>query len=386
MVKRSAEADARRKKYLSNLLKKDPKEIKFCVMAAGHGGLAMAGHLGIMGFKVNLYNRGKNKILPVKERGSIKVEGEVNGIGKINIASNKIKECLEGVDVIMVAVPAIGHRFMAETCAPYLKENQIVVLNPGRTLGSLEFFQVLKEKGLKTVPFIAEAQTFIYASRAIGPAHAKIFGVKNAVPLATLPAYWIPGVVKVLNIAYPQFVAGDNIFKTSFNNIGAVFHPALTVLNAAWIEETHGDFEYYIQGASESVAKVLEAIDNERLQVAAALGIKAMSAKNWLYTAYSATGKNLYEAIHDNPGYMGIKAPDRLHHRYIDEDVPMSLVTLSSLGKMLKVKTPTIDLVIHCASIMRGIDFWAKGRTVEQLGLKGKTIKEIRMFAVSGEL
>ncbi|MFW6124041.1 MAG: NAD/NADP octopine/nopaline dehydrogenase family protein [Acidobacteriota bacterium] len=386
MVKRSAEADARRKKYLSNLLKKDPKEIKFCVMAAGHGGLAMAGHLGIMGFKVNLYNRGKNKILPVKERGSIKVEGEVNGIGKINIASNKIKECLEGVDVIMVAVPAIGHRFMAETCAPYLKENQIVVLNPGRTLGSLEFFQVLKEKGLKTVPFIAEAQTFIYASRAIGPAHAKIFGVKNAVPLATLPAYWIPGVVKVLNIAYPQFVAGDNIFKTSFNNIGAVFHPALTVLNAAWIEETHGDFEYYIQGASESVSKVLEAIDNERLQVAAALGIKAMSAKNWLYTAYSATGKNLYEAIHDNPGYIGIKAPDRLHHRYIHEDVPMSLVTLSSLGKMLKAETPTIDLIIHCASIMTGIDFWKKGRTIEKLGLKGKSIKEIRVFAVSGEM
>jgi opine dehydrogenase len=386
MVKRSAEADARRKKYLSNLLKKDPKEIKLCVLGAGHGGLAMAGHLAIMGFKVNLYNRGKNKILPVKERGSIKVEGEVEGIGKINIASNKIEECLENVDVIMIAVPAIGHRFMAETCSPFLKENQIIVLNPGRTLGSLEFFQVLKEKGLKTVPFIAEAQTFIYASRTRGPAHAKIFGVKNSVPVATLPAYWIPGVVKVLNIAYPQFVPGDNIFKTSFNNIGAVFHPALSVLNAAWIEETHGDFEYYVQGASESVAKVLETIDSERLQVAAALGIKAMSAKNWLYTAYSATGKNLYEAIHDNPGYLGIKAPDRLHHRYIDEDVPMSLVTLSSLGKMLKVETPTIDLIIHCASIMRGVDFWEKGRTVEQLGLKGKTIKEIRMFAVSGEI
>jgi len=386
MVKRSAEADSRRKKYLKNLINKNPKDIKFAVLAAGHGGLAMAGHLAIMGFKVNLYNRGKPKILPVKERGSIKVEGGVEGIGKINVASNKIEECIKGVDVIMVAVPAFGHRFMAETCAPYLKENQIVVLNPGRTLGSLEFFQVLKEKGLKTVPFIAEAQTFIYASRAMGPAHAKIFGIKNAVPVATLPAYWIPGVLKVLNIAYPQFVPGDNIFKTSFNNIGAVFHPALTLLNAAWIEETHGDFEYYVQGASESVCKVLEAIDDERLQVAAALGIKAMSARNWLYTAYSATGKNLYEAMHDNPGYLGIKAPDRLHHRYIDEDVPMSLVTISSLGKMLKVETPTIDLIIHCASVMREIDFWKIGRTVEKLGLKGKTIKEIRMFAVSGEL
>jgi len=35
---------------------------------------------------------------------------------------------------------------------------------------------------------------------------------------------------------------------------------------------------------------------------------------------------------------------------------------------------------------MRGIDFWKTGRTVEKLGLKGKTIREIRMFAVSGEI
>jgi opine dehydrogenase len=122
------------------------------------------------------------------------------------------------------------------------------------------------------------------------------------------------------------------------------------------------------------------------MAVAAALGIKALSARAWLYTAYSATGKDLYEAIHDNPGYLGINAPDRLHHRYVDEDVPMSLVPIASLGEMLKVETPTIRAVIHIASIMRGIDFWEIGRTVEKLGIKGMSIKEILLLAVTGEL
>ena len=135
-----------------------------------------------------------------------------------------------------------------------------------------------------------------------------------------------------------------------------------------------------------SVARVLENLDKERLDVAAALGFKAMSAKNWLYTAYSATGKDLYEAIQDNPGYLGIKAPDRLHHRYIDEDVPMSLVPLASIGEMLKVETPTIKFIIHIASLMRGIDFWKVGRTVDKLGIKGLSIKEIRLLAVTGEI
>ena len=33
------------------------RDIAFCVVGAGHGGLAMAGHLGLMGFTVTLYNR-----------------------------------------------------------------------------------------------------------------------------------------------------------------------------------------------------------------------------------------------------------------------------------------------------------------------------------------
>lgn len=387
MTKRKVtQLDKRRRGYLRDLLSKEPKDIRFCVLGAGHGGLAMAAHLGLMGFRVNLYNRGGNKIRPVHHRKGIKIEGEIQGIGKIELASRNIEECLEGVEVLMVAIPANGHRFIAQICAPHLKENQIIILNPGRTGGALEFYHALKKEGLSKFPFLAEAQTFLYTSRAVGPAQAKIFSIKNSVPLATLPAYWIPGVVKVINRAFPQFVPGDNIFKTSFDNIGAVFHPALTVLNAAWIEETHGDFEYYIQGASISVAKVLENLDRERQDVAAALGIKAMSARNWLYTAYSATGKDLYEAMHDNPGYIGIKGPDRLHHRYIDEDVPMSLVPIASIGQMLGVKTPTINAIIHVASIMREEDYWATGRTVERLGIKGMSIREIRLLAVTGEI
>lgn len=380
------ETEQRKRKYIRDLLNKDDKNITFCVLGAGHGGLNMAAHLSLMGFKVNLFNRSRKKIRPIIERKAVKIDGEIHGTARIEIASNNIKECIENVDVLMVVVPATGHRFIAEKCAPYLKENQIILLNPGRTGGALEFLHTLRQKGLSRIPFIAEAQTFLYASRAMGPAQGKIFSIKNSVPVATLPAYWIPGVLKVINRAFPQFIPGDNIFKTSFDNIGAVFHPALTILTASWIEETHGDFEYYIQGASKSVSRILEKLDKERLAIAASLGIKAQSARDWLYTAYSATGKNLHEAIHDNPGYLGLKAPDRLHHRYIDEDVPMSLVPLASIGHMLKVETPTIEAIIHLASVMREIDFWKEGRTVEKLGLAGMSIKDIRLLAVTGEI
>ncbi len=59
MKKKTTKAsDLRRAQYIKNLLEKNPKDQKFCVLGAGHGGLAMAGHLAIKGFTVNLYNRG----------------------------------------------------------------------------------------------------------------------------------------------------------------------------------------------------------------------------------------------------------------------------------------------------------------------------------------
>ena len=87
----SRELDSRRKNYIKALLTKPDKELSFCVLGAGHGGLAMAGHLALMGYSVNLFNRGRRKILPVAHRGGIRVEGSIEGFGKVNLASTNIK-------------------------------------------------------------------------------------------------------------------------------------------------------------------------------------------------------------------------------------------------------------------------------------------------------
>jgi opine dehydrogenase len=194
-----------------------------------------------------------------------------------------------------------------------------------------------------------------------------------------------PDALGVLNVAFPAFTAGSNVLATSLENIGAVFHPALTLLSAGWIESTGGDFEYYLQGISPAVAKVLERVDEERLAVAGALGIRTVSAREWLYLAYDSRGDDLCSAIRDTSGYAGIKAPATIDHRYVWEDVPMSLVPMSSIGAMLGVPTPTIDMVIDLARIMSGKDFRAAGRTVATLGIEGMSVEQIHRLVMEGE-
>jgi len=353
----------------------------FAVLGAGHGGLAMAGHLSLMGFDVHLYNRSEDRLWGVRSTGGVEVEGEVEGFGQLDVITTSMEEAVRGVDMIMVVVPATAHRFMAEQCAPHLKDGQIVVLHPGRTFGALEFKQVLMHTECKADVIIAEAQTFIYASRAIGPGHARIFRIKNSIPVASIRAHLIPKVLQQLRIPYPQFVPGDNIFKTSFDNIGSVFHPTICVLNAGWIEDI-SEFQFYVEGVTVSVAKVLERVDAERVKVAEALGIRALTAREWLYLAYNAAGPDLFNAMRANPGYRGITAPTTLRIRYLEEDVPASLVPISSVGKMLSVPTPTIDAIIEIASTIGQTDYWEIGRTVERLDIDSLSLRDLRLMAI----
>lgn len=371
---------------MGNVQKKDYP--RFAVIGAGHGGTAMAGHLSLSGFDVSLYNRGADRIRAIQASGGIEILSDADnypsGFAPLKIVTNSMAEAIEGRQILMVVLPATGHRYIAEQLAPHLVDDQIIVLNPGRTGGALEVLNVIRTLGCTANVAVCEAQTLLYASRSINPAQTKIYRIKNSVPVAAIPAHRTPEVVKTLRIALPQFVPGDNVMKTSLDNIGAIFHPAVTVLNAGRIESTNGDFDYYTEGITPSVSLILEKMDQERVCVAESLGFRAMTAREWLYIAYDAAGRTLFEAMRNNRGYDGIKAPKTVFTRYISEDIPMSLVPIAALGRLGNIPTPTIDSIILLGSILHTTDYWAEGRTVDKMGLTGMTLKQIRHFIIDG--
>jgi opine dehydrogenase len=188
----------------------------------------------------------------------------------------------------------------------------------------------------------------------------------------------------VIRQAYPQFIDGHSVLHTGLNNMGAIFHPALTLLNAGRIESTGGDFQFYIDGVTPSVARVLEVLDRERVTVASALGIRARTALEWLKMAYDSDGRDLYEAIHNQPGYYGITAPPTLNHRYITEDVPMSLVPIAALGTQVGVKVRGMDSIVRLACIIHRTDYWRRGRTLDRLGIDRWSVSELTRYVMEG--
>ncbi len=354
------------------------------VLGAGNAGRALAADLANRGAAVSLWNRTAAHLVGIEARGGVELEGELEGFGRIQMVTADLRLALAGVDLVMVCVPACAHAEVAAACARQLRNGQTVVLNPGRTFGALEFVRALRAANCRADVAVAETATFVMTARTTGPAQSRVTRVKQAVPVAALPADRTPEVVSVLAPWYPQFTAAENALETSFGNVGAVIHPTIALLNAARIENELGRFDFYTDGISPGVSRVLGAVDRERRAVAALLGVEVLPLETWLTAAYGASGADLFEAIQANVGYRGIAAPSTLDHRFILEDVPMSLVPVASAGRAFGLKTRAAEALIMLAGLVHDTNYWRTGRTVESLGLDGLSPGEIRQVIEKG--
>lgn len=367
---------------------------KFAVLGAGNGGHAMTADLSMMGFYVNLFElpQFEENIKPIQQKGGIHITGFAPGVQEVfpkgwtktgfakiqGKVTTDIREAVEDVDVIEIVTPAFGHEAIMNECAPHLRRGQIVVFNTGNW-ACFRFAHKLREMGIEGV-ILAEASLLIYSCRRSGPAQVHIDGMKQTLNIAALPAKKTSDVLRVLQKAYPQLKPAKNVLQTSLENLNLVFHPALMIMNAALVEHKKGDFLMYPFGCSPSVAKVISAVDQERLAVAKALDLELDTAMDFAYKSYGAKGKNYYEAIQNIKPFhdpIGGRAPSNMKFRYITEDVPFALVPLASLGDLLGILTPTIKALIHLASIINGIDYVKEGTTVEKLGLAGLNAQQI---------
>jgi len=349
----------------------------FAIIGAGNGGQSFAAHLTLLGFSVRLWDVEPEKVDSLRRATRIRLSGAIQGEAEIGVVTGDIGEALRGADILMVVIPTVYQASVAEAMAPFLTDGQVIVLNPGATGGALEVRNILRQAGSRAAVTVAETDTLLYACRSPQAGEAIIHGVKDRVDVASLPAADAPRVARLLNLAFPQFTPAASVLFTSLNNPNAMVHPAPTLLNAGRIE-SRSPFEYYSEGVTPSLAGLIEKLDAERLAVARALGVEVPSVKDFYTMSYGVSGKDLYAKIQKVRAYDGIQGPTTLNTRYLFEDIPTGLVPLAELGKALGVKTPLMGAVVDLGSALLGRDFWREGRTLEKLGLAGKSAQQIR--------
>lgn len=359
---------------------------RIAILGSGNGGLAAAGDLAVRGFEINLFElpEFEKSLAPIILHKRVKLLDAITGEGKLDYIGTDIDEATKKVDLIMVVTPAIGHKKIAGLLAPHVTEGQIVYVNPGSTFGALEFWKIFKEMGVKGRIPIVETSTLSYGARRIGENKVSIKVASKRVLQGVFPAKDTPEITKILKYVYPENEPAQNVLETSLNNLNPSIHPPATLLTASTIENK-GKFSIYKEGVSPSVAKVIEAVDNERLALCRELGFKEWPLRDQTAAhGYSPPGKDLYHTLHSER-FESITDNMNLEHRFLLEDVQYGLVSFASLGEQIGVPMSTSRAIIELTSKLHGVDYWKKGtRTMEYLGLQGMNKESLLKFLYNG--
>ena len=355
--------------------------MKIAVLGSGNGGCAMAFDYAAHGHEVRLFDfeQFPESIKAVHNNGGIHCEGVIKGFQPVAFAGHEIEKTLDGADIIYAVGPAYSTRPFAEACKPFLQPGQIVIVCPSSCGGSIEFKKAagldLRDEGI----VIAETSTLPYAVRLLEPGKVRIFNkLKGGLFLATVPAKNTARVLEQVRDVYPSMSAAKNILQTSLQNGNPVIHPTITLMNVALIERTKGDFDFYHEGVTPAVGRLIKGVDRERIAIGKKLGLEVIPDPELGVMQGYMTEATYDKGFVTSPGFAGVRAQEKLDYRYFNEDGGYGLVFFQKLGEQVGVKTPVMSAVITLVSLLMDRDYMGEARrTMGTLGLSNHSAKEL---------
>ncbi len=360
-------------------------KMKAAVMGGGNGSHTIAADLALKGIEVNLFEMPAfaDRMQHVFETRMIEMSG-VAGSGKAQLAcvTSDIGEAVEGVEVIFIPLPGFAVSPYAKILAPHLKESQLVVLMPG-TLSALEFRQTLNTCGHRGEVVIAETGGLPFATRLVAPGKVRTFHIRSVCGFAAFPGNRGAEAHERLKGLYPLQLK-RTVVETGLGHLTPLLHPAGCLLNAGRIERSHGEFYMYEEGMSQSVVRVIEQVDSERLATGRRLGVDLPTGVDMMVESGYGPRGTLWESLNGSAGLTPIKGPDSLANRYVTEDVPFGLVAWASLARAVGVETPVMDALIALGSAVMGKDCRAEGRNIRRMGLEGLGVEQIKTYLRTG--
>jgi opine dehydrogenase len=361
---------------------------RYTKMAEGHG--CPSPNWASPGSNIALHDIDDPKLSEIRAHGGVDVEGEKGGFAAVDRATTDLPSAVDGADVIIVVTGGNTQAVVARSLAPLVRDGRVILLIQGNTGGSLIVRRALDDAGCRADVDVdvAEMDNYPYSCWRLSPTRIRPIVRKRWLQIATFPGNRVSAVFPRLSPLFPEAVAGPNSLYTGFTNANAILHVANCVANAGRIES--GDsYKFYAEGVTPAVARLYEAINAERVVVAAALGASVPSLADWFDRVYGVRETTLVETCrrltyNGDGSYQATGTPKSLDHKFITEDVPTGLIPMSALGAAAGVGTPAINALVEVVRSMTGKDFAAGARTLESLGLSDMNGPQVRRVMDEG--
>lgn len=331
-------------------------KMKIAVLGGGNSGYAVSAYFTHLGHSVNLYKRSFKR-----DQTEYGYEMTIHGIFdfkcKINMVTSDLDKALKDVQIVFLCIPAYCQEVFFDELLDSLKEtgnmDVYTVLMPDN-YGCLVLDDKLKKRNMSDYKRVLSLGSSLFASRAINDRNVDLKGIKSEIIVSSIYPEVIEDGADILNKAIDIFVKGKNIFEVNLSNMNPVVHTAITVMNAAKLENTKGEFDFYREGITPAVARVIEKVDMERMEIAKAMEVEAETLMDYVEHVYGFRKDNLYETLSESFVHTRANGPASLESRYITEDIPYGLMPLAAMGRSFKINTEAIDSLIVLGKIASG--------------------------------
>ena len=322
--------------------------MRVAVLGAGSVGLGTAALLARNGHEAVPWGRS----LPPGP-GVLQGAGAVAGAYPVTAAA-EIGDAVRGAEAVVLTVPGFGHRAVIDGMAPHLVPGQTVVINSHCSFSGL--YLARQAPGVGIVAW----GTTVVTGRRTGPLAVDISNIRSKVDVAGLPAAsGAAGLALCAALFGDRFVLREDLVAISLSNLNPQNHLAMALCNLTRMERGEDWPNYW--GITPAVGRLMEALDAERLAVAAAYGVAVRTIFDHFHLSFDVPRASVGEmAAAVQARGRGPLGPKSLDTRYLTEDVPFGLVPTEVLARAAGVAVPLHTGGIDMLSALAGRDFRAE--------------------------
>jgi opine dehydrogenase len=320
-----------------------------------------------------------------------------------------VQQLVDENDVLVIAIPANGHKAVMDLLVPSLIESSKmtstrrrrrhhIIISSHSSLGALYLSQQLhkhnEEWGDRRTtgdddsttplesdfPIITAWGTTVCTARKPSPSssthYVDIKTIRNSVDLCTIPQQdWIEG-LQVCQRLFPdtEFRLRDGLLAISLSNVNPQNHLAMSLGNISRMDKKEQWYQF--EHTTPRIGSLLESLDQERLDIAEALGLDVKTLAEHLSLSFHvpSTGSisDMCQEIHRRGN--DVLGPNTIDTRYVLEDVPFGLTLIVALGKLVNRPATLHEAGLQICNAMYGRDFASENDLIKALGLDSDQI------------
>ncbi|HEX7386675.1 MAG TPA: NAD/NADP octopine/nopaline dehydrogenase family protein [Castellaniella sp.] len=341
------------------------------ILGAGAIGFGMAAFLAQGGHEPVLWSPSGRRTATLAQGAALVAQGEVQGDCVVDVAAD-CAQAVRDAQVVVLALPAYGHKAALEAAAPHLRADQTVIISSHLSLGALYLSRLMADRGAACPLIVAWGTTLLTASQP-GPSEVQVSSVRDRVDATTLPyARLDEGLALCKALFGDRFAARDGLLAIALSNLNPQNHLGIALLNLTRMERAETWVQ--CQNVTPAVGRIIEALDAERLAIAAALGLRVKTVREHFSQSFhvpqaDVSTMNQEMFLHGHRG----QGPKTSESRYVLEDVPYGLVPMARLGRMAGCPAHLHEAGIALISAAYGRDFTSANELLPALGLSSQT-------------